>query len=78
MFGKRTQILHRSVVSSALDPKIQNKRVQFDKPVIEVEEADPTLRPKPKKKVVKFVDKVDKRKQEPIDKRTRAHNPPVT
>ena len=62
--GKRPQVLHRSVVRSALDTKAQNKRVQFNKPlpvveqrdqhkypskVIEVEEADPALRPKPKK-----------------------------
>ena len=91
--GKRRQILHRSVVRSALDSKAQKKRVKFDKllpvleqrdqhkhpsKVIEVEEADPTLRPKPRKKVVNFVDEVEKRKQEPIAKRTRAHNPPVT
>ena len=58
--GKRSQILHRSVVRSALDPKAQNKRVKFDKPipvleqrdqhkhpkkVFDVEEADPSLRP---------------------------------
>ena len=57
--GKRPQILHRSVVRSALDPKAQNKRVEFDKtlPILEqrdkhkhpkkvfdVEEADPSLR----------------------------------
>ena len=51
--------------------------MQFDKPlpvkeqrdqhknlskVIEVEETDPTLRPKHKKKVVKFVDEMDKHK----------------
>ena len=69
--GKRPQILHRSVIRSALDLKTQNKRVQFDKPlpvieqrnqhkhpskVIEVEEANPTLRPRHKKKVVNFVD----------------------
>ena len=57
--GKRPQILHRSVVRSALDPKAQNKIVKLDKPlpileqrdkykhpksVFDVEEADPSLR----------------------------------
>ena len=91
--GKRPRILHRSVVRSALDHKIQNKRVQFDKllpvieqrdqykhpsKVIEVEEADPALRPKPKKRVVKFVDEMDKHSSEPVARRTRAHRQPVT
>ena len=67
--------------------------MQFDKPlpvieqrdqhkhpskVIEVEEADPALRPKSKKKVVKFVDEMDKRGQEPVARRYRAHRPPAT
>ena len=76
-----------------MDPKAQNKRVQFNKPlpvleqrdqhkypskVIEVEEADPALKPKPKKKVVIFVDELYRRQQEPNTKRTRAQNPSVT
>ena len=38
--GKRPQILHRSVVRSALDPKAQNKRVKFDKPLPILEQRD--------------------------------------
>ena len=34
--------------------------------------------PKPKKKAATFVDELDKRRQEPIAKQTRAHNPPIT
>ena len=78
---------------SALDSKASNKRVHFDKslPVleqrdqhkhpskeIEVIEVDPALRLMPKNKAVTFVDELDKRKQKPIFKRTRAQNPPVT
>ena len=32
--GKRPQILYRSVIRSVLDPKSQNKSVQFDKPYL--------------------------------------------
>ena len=85
--------MHRSVARSVLNSKAQNKIVQFDKPltvleqrdqhkhpskVIEVEKTDPVFRPKPKKKVVTFVDELDKRNQELIAKQTRTHNPPFT
>ena len=92
--GKRPKILHRSVVRSALDPKAQNKRVQFDtklpvmeqrdqhkhpSKVMDVEEADDSLRPKKELKGenLNYVDELDKK--EPVAKRTRGQKrPPAT
>ena len=71
--GKRPQVLHCSVIRSALDPKSQNKRVKFDKDlsvmekrdqhkhptkVFDVEEAEISLTPKLKK--LNFVDELEK------------------
>ena len=90
--GKRPQVIHRSVVRSALDPKSPNKRVQFDQDlpvleeqdqhkhpskVLELEVADESLIPK-RSTTLNFVDELEE--SQPIAERTRNRmtKPPAT